>query len=91
MEISNSREKFFSNKRADNTHARMQVIVVGGKKKKKNSFDCQFRLAMFLLPSIAGNNQEFAEFPTILKGECGLDPVLPIIFILFIPTVNVNK
>lgn len=46
---------------------------------------------MFLLPSIAGNNQEFAEFPTILKGECGLDPVLPIIFILFIPTVNVNK
>lgn len=35
MEISNSREKFFSNKRADNTHARMQVIVVGGKKKKK--------------------------------------------------------
>lgn len=90
MEISNSREKFFSNKRADNTHARMQVIVVGGKK-KKNSFDCQFRLAMFLLPFIAGNNQKFAEFPTILKGECGLDPVLPIIFILFIPTVNVNK
>lgn len=56
-----------------------------------DSFDCQIRLVMLLLPFIAGNNQEFAEFPTIPKGECGLDSVLRIICILLVPTVNVNK
>lgn len=47
---------------------------------------------MLLLPSIAVNNQEFAaELPTIPEGEYGLDPVLPIILIRLVATVNVNK
>lgn len=48
----------------------MQVIVAG---EKKNIFNCQFRIAMLLFPSIAKNNQKFAEFSTIPKGEYGLD------------------
>ena len=46
---------------------------------------------MLLLSSVAVNNQEFAELPAIPKGVCGLDPVPPIILILLVPTVNVNK
>lgn len=58
---------------------------------KRNPFDCQFRLAVLLLSSVAVNNQEFAELPTIPKGECGTDPVPHVILILLVPTVNVNK